>query len=167
MTNIESTNNYYQQYTTKTSVGGGYTGAQPVSRVFSTPSKPTDVVPEVSKMTEEEIKDMAAYLENTLQDSLDVCPNECCADTFGHNFIPDLAIKLVQIIAEDYNRPLTEIEKLLKSQITFLNQTIDKLLRQLNEKNPTQFTPNENYDKYMKYKQSNPKGHWDSERDMK
>jgi hypothetical protein len=167
MTNINSTNEYYQNYTTKTSVGGGYTGAQTISSVFSTPPKPADVVPEVSKMTEEEIKDMATWLENTLQDTLDVCSNECCEDKFDHNFIPDLAVKLVQVIAEDYNRPLTEIEKLLKSQIVFLNQTVDKLLKQLKEKNVGQFTPNENYGIYTKYKNKESKAHWDNDEGTK
>ena len=95
---------------------------------------------QATPMSEEELKDMASWLENILQDLVPMCENECCETSISRDFVPELAVKIVEIISNDYRRPLTDTEKVLQGHIKFLQETVDKLLAQL-KKNESQWNP--------------------------
>lgn len=85
------------------------------------------------EVTEEEIKEIALFLENVLQDSIVVCSNDCCEETFDRNYVTDLAIKLVEILVNDsYIKP-NEIEQILKTKIKSLTDTVDRLISRLRD----------------------------------
>jgi len=117
MTNIESTNNYYQQYTTKTSTNT----ATVAKSIYSIPTPQTP-----KSFSEEQLEELAGALENILQDAMVECVEECCDDPSKKPNITDLSRLIVSTLIDTLPLPAGEKEDLLL-QIKGLTKQLTQL----------------------------------------
>lgn len=81
-------------------------------------------------LMDEDIEILASSLENFLQDSLQVCPNDCCEDMYSDDALIELARKIVNVLVATGPATVVDVDA-LSAKLVQQAEIIDELKKRL------------------------------------